>query len=238
MTLSVFRSWTGLAQFALEPYIEGMRPPLQTLIDILYLNQDETRVRDNHINLLPRYQTEWLHFKVQLLKLFSDCLQLRQPKNFDSYTEALATIEPSYFREHWKLAEGFVASEANDILPHLAKTRPNLQECHKSLLILCLLRANLPKALVNVMTTTQKPEISIRATLLLGQFLHAANVYLPRDLNGSSHCLPTLLDEVSSTDVHQANRASEAVAALQKLHTMKKKGPQPCSLFLENIMGN
>lgn len=31
--------------------------------------------------------------------------------------------DPSNLKESWKLADGFVASEGLDILPHLAKSR-------------------------------------------------------------------------------------------------------------------
>ena len=41
---------------------------------------------------------------------------------------------------------------------------------------------------------------------------------------------------MSSKDPIMSNRASEAVDALQKLHSIKKRGPVACSLFLDLIM--
>ena len=58
-----------------------------------------------------------------MINLLFDVLCLRIPKSFDTYGKALETVDPSYFRERWKLAEGFVATEGMDILPHLAKSR-------------------------------------------------------------------------------------------------------------------
>ena len=55
-------------------------------------------------------------------------------------------------------------------------------------------------------------------------------------VNVISHCLPGLLREVSSLDPKKATRAQEAVAALQKLHTIKKQGPKANSLFLDQIL--
>ena len=79
-------------------------------------------------------------------------------------------------------------------------SRPNLQECHQSLLVMLFLQCNLPAALVKVIVTSKRPELSVKATILLGEFLHKANVLLPREVNAASHCLPSLLAEVSSSD--------------------------------------
>ena len=113
--------------------------------------------------------------------------------------------------------------------------RSNLLENHTGLILCSLLKTELPDALVKVIVTS-KPELSILATVLLGEILHMAHVYLPRELNATSHCLPTLLAEVSSTDPIRSNRASEAVDALQRLHDLKKRGPVASSLFLDQIM--
>ena len=82
------------------------------------------------------------------------------------------------------------------------------------LILSALLKTELPDALVKVIVTS-KSELSILATVLLGEILHLAHVLLPRELNATSHCLPALLSHVASNDPVQANRASEAVDALQ-----------------------
>ena len=113
--------------------------------------------------------------------------------------------------------------------------------------------------------------MSVRATVLLGELLHLANLILPREVsflkdiiavvlikkerngrkkalifgiiknffsqvNVISHCLPGLLQEVSSFDPKKATRAQEAVSALQKLHSLKKCVPKANSLFLDQIL--
>ena len=40
-----------------------------------------------------------------------------------SVSSAAKAVAPNHFKDHWKLAEGFVVAEGNDILPHLAKSR-------------------------------------------------------------------------------------------------------------------
>ena len=95
------------------------------------------------------------------------------------------------------------------------------------------------------------------AAVLLGEFLHLCHLLLPPELNLTGHCLPSLLQEVASTDslkydqdkknlrlgiiptsfhIGRSNRASEAVNALHTLHSMKMSGPEAHSLFLEQIL--
>ena len=63
--------------------------------------------------------------------------------------------DPSTFRDSWKLAEGFVAFEGLDLVPHISKSRPNLVENHMSLTLQCLLKCDLPEALVKVIVGTE-----------------------------------------------------------------------------------
>jgi hypothetical protein len=61
-------------------------------------------------------------------------------------------------------------------------------------------RAKLPDALVRVIVTSPTPQLSIAATVLLGEFLYLTYLLLPRELNMTGHCLPSLLAEVASSD--------------------------------------
>ena len=128
--------------------------------------------------------------------MFFELLNLRCAPHESNFADALKVADPSSFKDSWKLAEGFVASEGLDILPHISKSRPNLVENHLSLILYCLLRCDLPDALVKVIVDTEDLNLSINATILLGELLHLANVLLPREVNVISHCLPGLLKEV------------------------------------------
>ena len=106
------------------------------------------------------------------------------PNDTDTtFHEAVYAADPSAFKDSWKLAEGFVASEGLDILPHIAKSRPNLIENHMSLTLQCLLKCDLPDALVKVIVGTEDFTLSVRATVLLGELLHLANLILPREVS-------------------------------------------------------
>ena len=78
--------------------------------------------------------------------------------------------------------------------------RPNLLENHKCVVLSCLLRTGLPEALIEVIISSAETDLSILATVLLAELLHAVSVILPRELNATSHCLPALLAEISATD--------------------------------------
>jgi rapamycin-insensitive companion of mTOR len=135
-----------------------------------------------------------------VISLLFEALMLRMPpKDCDHFGEALEAVDPSHFRDSWKLAEGFVAAEGASIMPNLIKTRPNLRESQRSLLLLCLLLSGLPDALINVIVSSDM-ELSIQATILLGEFLFLTNRVVPRELNATSHCLPNLLESVASGD--------------------------------------
>ena len=220
--LSTIRSWSGFVQLC-QPRPVGPSH-LQAVVDILYLNNNEVR----HC----------------LITLFYDMLNLRTLSSGSSestelsFAEGLKNADPSTFRDSWKLADEFVAGEGLDLLPPISKSRPNLVENHLSLVVHCLLKCDLPDALVKVIVDTEESSLSVNATILLGELLHLANVLLPREVNVCSHCLPGLLREVSSLNPNRATRAQEAVVALQKIHALKKRGPKANSLFFDQILAN
>lgn len=51
--------------------------------------------------------------------------------------------DPSEMHDSWRLIEGFVAEEGKQLLPHLAKTRPNLVENHMALLLSSFINAGI-----------------------------------------------------------------------------------------------
>ena len=66
----------------------------------------------------------------------------------------------------------------------------------------CSSRCNLPAALVRVIVTSDTV-LSVRATVLLGQLLHATATILPHEIAATSHCLPELAQHIAtSTQVH------------------------------------
>ena len=97
----------------------------------------------------------FLFFQLYLVNLFYELLNLKPLPDDTTFQEAVLMSDPSTFRDSWKLAEGFVAFEGLDLVPHISKSRPNLVENHMSLTLQCLLKCDLPEALVKVIVGTE-----------------------------------------------------------------------------------
>ena len=76
--------------------------------------------------------------------------ELKVPDWTEEFDVAMRTADPSTPKEKWKLTDGFLAAEGQDIIACLSKSRPNLLENHMCVLLSCYLRCQLPKALIQV----------------------------------------------------------------------------------------
>ena len=153
----------------------------------------------------------------------------------------MRTADPAAPRPDWRLSDGFVAAEGRDILPHLARSRPNLVESHTALLLSAYIQNGLIPALIEVIVTGEGV-ISVRAGVLLGQFLHLVSSLLPHEISATQQCLPLLASYVDSTHPtysrQKSIKALAAVTGLHKLHNLKKHGARPSSLLLEQVLEN
>jgi len=214
--LSILRSWPGLIHLS-NP--EMLTKPLKTLVDTLYL---------------PSYDT-----RRTILDLLYQSLSLQVPDWTDEFEVAMRTADPSAPKDSWKLTDGFVAAEGNDVLPHLAKSRPNLVESHMAVLLSCYINLNLPSALITVIVTSDTV-LSVRAAVLLGQLLHLVSKLLPHEIAATQNCLPLLANHIDTADPEfsklHSTRAVAAVTALRKLHALKRRGCLPHSLLLEQVL--
>ena len=161
------------------------------------------------------------------------------PEWTDEFEVAMRTADPASPRPDWRLSEGFVAAEGRDILPHLARSRPNLVESHTALLLSAFLQNGLIPALIEVIVTGEGV-ISVRAGVLLGQFLHLVSTLLPHEISATQQCLPLLASYVDSTSPtysrQKSIKALATVTGLHKLHNLKKHGAKPSSLLLEQVL--
>jgi len=214
--LSLVRSWPGLLHLSC-PQLHTR--PLQSLLDILYL---------------PSYET-----RRTILDLLYQSLSLQVPDWTDEFEVAMRTADPSAVKDTWKLTDGFVAAEGRDLLPHLARSRPNLVENHTAVLLSCYLQCGLPAALICVIVTSDTV-LSVRAAVLLGQFLHLVSTLLPHEIAATQNCLPLLASHIYTAgpdfSKQESNRALAAITALQKLHALKRRGCLPNSLILEQVL--
>lgn len=166
-----------------------------------------------------------------MLDLLYELLGLPQPEWTDEYSVALNAVDPADPQDSWRLSEGFVAAEGRSIMPHLARTTPNIAEIHLSILLYVFLELGLLGALVEVIVTSDT-FISVRATILLGELLHMIHLLLPPECCNITPALPNLL-AYSTTNRYQA---LAAVTALQQLHSLLKQRPASSSLYLDHIL--
>ncbi|XP_036384434.1 rapamycin-insensitive companion of mTOR-like isoform X1 [Megalops cyprinoides] len=207
-----FRSWSGIINLC-----KSGNSGIQSLIGLLCIPNMEVRKG--------------------LLEVMYDIFRLPVPIVTQDFIEALLSVDPSRFQDSWRLSDGFVASEAKIILPHRARSRPDLMDNYLALVLSAFINSGLLEGLVEVITSSDD-HISVRATILLGELLHMANTILPHSHSHHLHCLPTLMNMAASFDISQEKRlrASAAVNYLKCFHEKKKRGPKPSSLYLDHII--
>ncbi|XP_028851215.1 rapamycin-insensitive companion of mTOR-like isoform X2 [Denticeps clupeoides] len=210
--VAAFRSWSGIINLC-KPGNSGV----QSLIGLLCIPNMEVRKG--------------------LMEVMYEIFRLPIPVATQDFEEALHSIDPSRFQDMWRLSDGFVAAEAKVILPHRARSRPDLMDNYLALVLSAFITSGLLEGLVEVITSSED-QISVRATLLLGELLHMANTILPHTHSHHLHCLPTLIKMAASFDVpiEKRMRASAAVNHLKRFHEKKKRGPKPHSLYLDHII--
>ncbi|GAB1299224.1 Rapamycin-insensitive companion of mTOR [Apodemus speciosus] len=210
--IATFRSWAGIINLC-KPGNSG----IQSLIGVLCIPNMEIRRG--------------------LLEVLYDIFRLPLPVVTDEFIEALLSVDPGRFQDSWRLSDGFVAAEAKTILPHRARSRPDLMDNYLALILSAFIRNGLLEGLVEVITNSDD-HISVRATILLGELLHMANTILPHSHSHHLHCLPTLMNMAASFDIPKEKRlrASAALNCLKRFHEMKKRGPKPYSLHLDHIV--
>ncbi|KTG33649.1 hypothetical protein cypCar_00001480 [Cyprinus carpio] len=205
---------------------------IQSLIGLLCIPNMEVRP---HYEVLRH--TLSLPSQRGLLEVMYDIFRLPVPLATQDFIEALLSVDPSRFQDSWRLSDGFVASEAKIILPHRARSRPDLMDNYLALLLCAFIHSGLLEGLVEVITSSDD-SVSVCATILLGELLHMANTILPHSHSHHLHCLPTLMSMAASFDIPQEKRlrASAAVNYLKRFHEKKKRGPKPNSLYLDHII--
>ncbi|XP_044287520.1 rapamycin-insensitive companion of mTOR isoform X2 [Varanus komodoensis] len=210
--VAAFRSWAGIISLC-KPGNSG----IQSLIGVLCIPNMEIRRG--------------------LLEVLYDIFRLPLPVVTGEFIEALLSVDPSRFQDSWRLSDGFVAAEAKVILPHRARSRPDLMDNYLALVLSAFIRNGLLEGLVEVITSSDD-HVSVRATILLGELLHMANTILPHCHSHHLHCLPTLMNMAASFDIAKEKRlrASAALNCLKRFHEMKKRGPKPYSLHLDHIV--
>uniref|UniRef100_A0A8C4DJX9 Rapamycin-insensitive companion of mTOR n=1 Tax=Dicentrarchus labrax TaxID=13489 RepID=A0A8C4DJX9_DICLA len=210
--VAAFRSWSGIINLC-----KAGNSGIQSLIGLLCIPNMEVRKG--------------------LLEVLYEIFRLPVPIVTQDFTEALLSVDPARFQDTWRLSDGFIAAEAKVILPHRARSRPDLMDNYLAFVLSAFITSGLLEGLVEVVTSSDD-QLAIRATILLGELLHMANTILPHSHSHHLHCLPTLINMAASFDIPQQKRlrASAAVNNLKRFHEKKKKGLKPHSLYLDHII--
>uniref|UniRef100_A0A674BMQ6 RPTOR independent companion of MTOR complex 2 n=1 Tax=Salmo trutta TaxID=8032 RepID=A0A674BMQ6_SALTR len=210
--VAAFRSWSGIINLC-----RAGNSGIQSLIGLLSIPNVEVRKG--------------------LMEVLYEIFRIPLPIVTQDFTEALLSVDPSRCQDSWRLSDGFVAAEAKVLLPHRARSRPDLMDNYLALVLAAFISSCLLEGLVEVVTSSED-QISVRATILLGELLHMANTILPHSHSHHLHCLPTLINMAASFDIPKEKRlrASAAVNHLKRFHDKKKQGPKPHSLYLDHIV--
>lgn len=210
--VAAFRSWSGIINLC-----KAGNSGIQSLVGLLCIPNMEVRKG--------------------LLEVLYEIFRLPVPIVTQDFTEALLSVDPARFQDTWRLSDGFVAAEAKVILPHRARSRPDLMDNYLAFVLSSFITNGLLEGLVEVVTSSDI-QLALRATILLGELLHMANTILPHSHSHHLHCLPTLINMAASFDISQEKRlrASAAVNNLKRFHEKKKKGLKPHSLYLDHII--
>uniref|UniRef100_A0A3Q3PZG9 Rapamycin-insensitive companion of mTOR domain-containing protein n=1 Tax=Monopterus albus TaxID=43700 RepID=A0A3Q3PZG9_MONAL len=210
--VAAFRSWSGIINLC-----KAGNSGIQSLIGLLSIPNMEVRKG--------------------LLEVLYEIFRLPVPIATQDFMEALQSVDPTRFQDSWRLSDGFVAAEAKVILPHRARSRPDLMDNYLAFVLSAFITSGLLEGLVEVVTSSED-QLAVRATILLGELLHMANTILPHSHSHHLHCLPTLINMAASFDIPQEKRlrASAAVNNLKRFHEKKKKGLKPHSLYLDHII--
>ncbi|XP_061624634.1 rapamycin-insensitive companion of mTOR-like isoform X3 [Phyllopteryx taeniolatus] len=210
--VAAFRSWSGIINLC-----KVGNSGIQSLIGLL---------------CIPNMQV-----RKGLLEVLYEIFRLPVPIMTQDFTEALLSVDPARFQDTWRLSDGFVAAEAKVILPHRARSRPDLMDNYLAFVLSAFITSGLLEGLVEVVTSNDD-QLAVRATIILGELLHMANTILPHTHSHHLHCLPTLINMAASFDIPQEKRlrASAAVNNLKRFHERKKKGFKPHSLYLDHII--
>ncbi|XP_072244394.1 rapamycin-insensitive companion of mTOR-like isoform X2 [Leuresthes tenuis] len=210
--VAAFRSWSGIINLC-----KAGNSGIQSLIGLLCIPNMEVRKG--------------------LLEVLYDIFRLPVPIITQDFTEGLQSVDPARFQDTWRLSDGFVATEAKIILPHRARSRPDLMDNYLAFVLSAFITSGLLEGLVEVVTSSDD-QLAVRATILLGELLHMANTILPHSHSHHLHCLPTLINMAASFDIPQEKRlrASAAVNNLKRFHEKKKRGLKPHSLYLDHII--
>ncbi|CAF1098851.1 unnamed protein product [Adineta steineri] len=159
--------------------------------------------------------------KIIILDLFYDLLNLDIPAVCDSYEAALKSIYQTWNLTTSEEGYSYVAGEGAAKLSRLSATRPNLLDSHMALMLLTFIDAGFIEA-ISELAASDNTLLSIRATLLLANFIWLCNENLPEEQ--SFLLLPLLMDiAIADDDSVKRSFAKEAMLNINAFFEFKQR---------------
>uniref|UniRef100_A0A0A9VSI4 Rapamycin-insensitive companion of mTOR n=2 Tax=Lygus hesperus TaxID=30085 RepID=A0A0A9VSI4_LYGHE len=153
----LLKSWAGILHLC-----QGHLSAISAIVDSLYVS----------------------HLQKPILEVLFKLFDFKQPEWTDEISVALEAANPSRWQDSFRIADGFVAAEIQVLFPHIAKSRVDLLQVHRAVVLYLFLNANILEAVIHVIVS-EDTFLSVYATILLGELLHLVHTILPPELLSS-----------------------------------------------------
>ena len=171
-----------------------------------------------------------------IIEMIFELFYLPIPEWTEDFEVALMSSDKSSMQDSWHLYDGFVAAEGKAILPFITKNRLNLVNNYLALILHSFINYGLIEALVSVILNSSDNCCSNTSTILLGELLYLSSCLLPSDCSHRCQSLPTLMTASMSSSPKERELANASISNLNRIHELKKRGPVPCSLYLDQLL--
>eukprot|EP01137_Pigoraptor_chileana_P027953 Opistho-2@11269 len=191
---SLLRSWGGLV--CLASNASGIR----SLIDVLWLRNRDTMLA--------------------VMDVIFDVLGVEAPEWTEDFMQALG--RGLFYHRPSRKSRSSSSDGEGPSLPPLVSDH-DLAKHYKAALIAAFANAGLVEALIEVIRCEDKT-ISVRGTVLLGEYLELANALLPRVIATAIQSVPSLvaIAAAATTEPSERSRAFTALNNLGRLHQTRK----------------
>lgn len=169
-----------------------------------------------------------------IIELIFELFYLTIPEWTDDFEVALISADTSSMQDSWHLYDGFVVTEGKSILPFITKNRLNLLNNYLALVLHAFIHYGLIEALVSV---NLNPSDSCCSVTACWESSCICRVVYCRPTAGTGvKVCTTLMTASMSSSPKTRELANASITNLNRIHEFKKRGPIPCSLYLDQLL--
>ena len=232
--LSILRSWPGLVFMCRVS--NQYNYVLSSFANNSLANESSCDAPNGIEALINMLHLPYSEIQRYIIEMVFELFYLPIPEWTDDFDAALISSDVSSMQDSWHLYDNFVAAEGKAILPFITKNRVNLLNNYLALVLHSFITYGLIEALVSVILNSPDNSCSITATILLGELLYLSSCLLPSDFSHRCQSLPTLMTASMSSSPKEREVANASISNLNRIHELKKRGPVPCSLYLDQLL--